>query len=67
MIATLIMTFDTAESTRNLTINCPKEGLDRDTVEGVMLAIVESGAFEDLLGPVKAVLRTREDEIIYQN
>lgn len=67
MSETLALTFDTDEATRKFNINAPKADLDRDTVEAAMQAVVDSGAFEDLIGVVKGVLTTRESEIIFEN
>lgn len=66
MAKTLKLTFDTDESIRTLTISNPKEDVSRDDCEAAMAAIVESGAFDGIIGPVKAVVVESESEIIYE-
>lgn len=66
MAKTLKLTFDTDETVRNLVITNPKEDVTRDECEAAMAAIVESGAFEGIIGPVKAVLIESDSETVYE-
>lgn len=66
MAKTLKLTFDTDESTRVIGIVNPKEDIDRDACEAAMTAIVESGAFDDVTAPVKAVIVDSNSEILYE-
>ena len=66
MSKALKLTFDTAESTKTITITNPKEDVTQDECKDAMEAIVESGAFDGLEAPVKAVMYESDSEIIYE-
>ena len=66
MLETLKMIFDTDETTVTYILRHIKEDLNRDLVEEVMQAIVESEALANVVGAVKAVLCKSESETIYE-
>ena len=66
MLETLKLTFDTDESTITYILRHIKEDLNRDLIEEVMQAIVESEALANVVGAVKAVLCKSESETIYE-
>ena len=58
--------FKTDEKNHIFNVPEPKEELDRDTCEKAMQDIVDSGAFEDLVEPIKAVRCDYQSEIVYE-
>ena len=66
MSETLKLTFDTEDSTRTFSITNPKADVSQDDCKNAMDKMKDSGAFEDLKNPVKAVLYKSESEVIYE-
>lgn len=62
----LKLVFDTEETVKNIIITNPKEGVTSEECEAAMQEIADSGAFEGVTDPVKAVLTESNSEIIYE-
>lgn len=66
MAKTLKLTFDTDEATRTLMVTNPKADVSHDECEAAMQEIVDSGAFDGIIGAKKAVMVESTSEIIYE-
>ena len=66
MSKVLKLVCDTEESVKNIIITNPKEDVSSEECEAAMQAIAESGAFEGVTDPKKAVLTESNSEIIYE-
>lgn len=62
----LKLSFDTDETVKTLSISNPREDITNDDAKAAMEAVVESGAFEGIIAPVKAVLYESDSTVIYE-